>query len=60
MGAVMARWHPRCGAGGVGSGEAVEICGDTAGVGRRGGEGEADSRGSLDRETRGRRPARKA
>jgi hypothetical protein len=54
-GAVMARRHPSCGAGG-----AVENHGDTAGVGRRGGEDEADSRGSLDKETRGRRPARKA
>jgi hypothetical protein len=44
----------------IGSGGAVEIGGDTAGVGRRGGEDEADSRGPLDRETRGRRPARKA
>jgi hypothetical protein len=55
----MARWHPRCGAGGVGSGGAVEIGNDTAGVGRRGGEDEVDSRGPLDGETRGRRPARK-
>jgi hypothetical protein len=59
-GAVMARRHPRCGAGGVGSGSAVEIDSDTAGVGRRGGEDEADSRGPLDRETRGGWPARKA
>jgi hypothetical protein len=60
MGAVMARQHPRCGAGGAGSGGAVEIGGDTAGVGRRGGEDEANSRGPLDRETRGRRAAQKA
>jgi hypothetical protein len=33
MGAVMARRHPRCGAGGAGSGGAMEIGGDTAGVG---------------------------
>jgi hypothetical protein len=55
MGAVMARRHPRCGAGGV-----VEIGGDTAGVRRRGGEDKTDSRGPLDRETRGRQPAQKA
>jgi hypothetical protein len=60
MGAVMARWHPRCGAGGVGSGGVMEIVGDTTGVGQRGGEDEADSQGPLDRETRGRRSARKA
>jgi hypothetical protein len=51
----MARRHPRCGAG-----DAVEIGGDTAGVGQHGGEDEADSQGPLDRETRGTRPARKA
>jgi hypothetical protein len=28
----MARRHPRCGAGGVGSGGTMEISGDTAGV----------------------------
>jgi hypothetical protein len=50
----MVRRHPRCGAGGAGSGGVLEIGGDTAGVGRRGGEDEADSRGPLDRETRGR------
>jgi hypothetical protein len=55
MGAVMARRHPRCGAGG-----AVEISSDTAGVGRRGGEDEAGSRGPLDKQTRGRQPAQKA
>jgi hypothetical protein len=60
MGAVMARRHPKCGAGGTGSGGATKIGGDTAGVGQRGGEDEADSRGPLDRETRGRRPTRKA
>jgi hypothetical protein len=60
MGAVMARRHPRCGAGGVGSGDVVEISGNTARVERHGGEDEADSRGLLDRETRGRRPAQKA
>jgi hypothetical protein len=60
MGAVMARRHPRCEAGGAGSGGAVEIGGDTAEVGGTGGEDEADSRGPLDRETRGRWPARKA
>jgi hypothetical protein len=56
----MARRHPRCRAGGAGSGGAVEIGGDTVGVGRRGGEDEADNRGPLDRETRGRRPTQKA
>jgi hypothetical protein len=50
----MAQRHPRCGVG-----DAVEIGGDTAGVGRHGGEDKADSRGPLDRETRGRRSARK-
>jgi hypothetical protein len=54
MGAVMARWHPRCGVGGAGSGGAVEIDGDTAGVGRCGGENEADSRAHLaERRARG-------
>jgi hypothetical protein len=38
MGAVMARRHPRCGAGGTGSGGAMEISGDTAGVGIAGGK----------------------
>jgi hypothetical protein len=38
----------------------MEIGGDTAEVGQRRGEDEADSRGPLDREMRGRRPARKA
>jgi hypothetical protein len=56
----MARRHLRCRAGGAVSGGAVEISGDTAGVGRHGGEDEADSQGPLDRETRGRRPAQKA
>jgi hypothetical protein len=51
-GGVMAWRHPRCGAGGVGSGGAVEIFGDMARVGRHGGEDEADSRAPLDRETR--------
>jgi hypothetical protein len=37
MGAVMARRHPRCEAGGAGSGGAVEIGGGTAEVGRHGG-----------------------
>jgi hypothetical protein len=37
----------------------VDIGGDTAGVGRRGGEDKADSRGPLDREIRGRRSAQK-
>jgi hypothetical protein len=32
----MARWHLRCGAGGAGSGGAMEIGGDTAGVGSTG------------------------
>jgi hypothetical protein len=59
MGAVMARRHPRCGVGGARSGGAMEIGADTAGVGQRGVEDEADSRGPLDREMRGRRPARK-
>jgi hypothetical protein len=36
MGAVMARRHLRCGASGAGSGDAVEIGGDTAGVVVRG------------------------
>jgi hypothetical protein len=56
----MARRHPRCGAGDAGNGGAVEIGGDTAGVGRHEGEDEADSQGPLDKETRGRQPARKA
>jgi hypothetical protein len=56
----MARRHPRCGAGGVGSSGVEGIGGDTTGVGWRRGEEETDSRGPLDRETRGRRPARKA
>jgi hypothetical protein len=60
MGAVMARRHPRYRAGGAGRGSAMEIGGDTAGVGQRGGEDEADSRGPLDRETRGRWLAQKA
>jgi hypothetical protein len=51
-GAVMARRHPRCEAG-----DEVEIGGDMAGVRRCGGEDESDSRGPLDRETRGRRQA---
>jgi hypothetical protein len=38
MGFVMARWHPRCGAGGSGSGGVMEIGGDTAGVGQCAGE----------------------
>jgi hypothetical protein len=37
MGAVMARWHPRCGAGGAGSGSAVEIAATRP---RSGGAGE--------------------
>jgi hypothetical protein len=37
MGAVMARRHPRCEAGGAGSGGAVEIGSDTAEVRRHGG-----------------------
>jgi hypothetical protein len=36
MGAVMARRHLRCGAGGTGSGGAMEIDSDTAGVGSTG------------------------
>jgi hypothetical protein len=60
MGAVMAQRHPRCGVGGAGSGGMVEIGGDTAGVGWHGGEDEADSWAPLDREMRGRWPARKA
>jgi hypothetical protein len=56
----MARRHPRCGAGGVGSSGVMEIGDDTAEVGQHGGEDKANSRGPLDRETRGRRPARKA
>jgi hypothetical protein len=59
MGAVMAWRHPRCRASGAGSSGMVEIGGDTAGVGRRGGEDKANNRGPLDRETSGRRPARK-
>jgi hypothetical protein len=60
MGAVMAWRHPRCGAGSAGSGSTMEIGGNTAGVGQRTGEGKADSRGPLDREMSGRRPAWKA
>jgi hypothetical protein len=60
MGGVRAWRYPRCGAGGAGSGGAVETFSDTAGVGQRRGEDEANSRGPLDRETRGRRPAQKA
>jgi hypothetical protein len=59
-GVVMARRHSWSGVGNAGSGGTVEIGGDTAGVGWRGGEDEADSRGPLDKEMRGRRPAWKA
>jgi hypothetical protein len=52
--------HPEVRSGGAGSGGALEFGGDIAGVGRRGVEDGADSRGPLDRETREKRPARKA
>jgi hypothetical protein len=60
MGAVMARRHPRCGAAARGAAARWKSVATRPGSGGTEGEDEADSRGPLERETRGRRSARKA